>query len=247
MKFRPTPKQALALWSMIASESEDVRQPMLLSKTSPKLSKSESEALAVGEFVALTKQGRSICLELTDKAWAWAADAVDVEIIKSGPGATALQGLLRRLLPFLKQRNINLAELFIGPGAKPRVAKRAPAVTKPQAAKPSAAGTKPRATKRSPAGARPSKARSIPVNKQIEQACLALAHGSRKARVRLSALRKQLDGVERGVLDSALIKLQDQGRLVLYRDDNTAALTDDDHRAALSVGGAPRHLVYLEA
>jgi hypothetical protein len=224
MKFRPTPKQALVLWSMIAGESDDVREP-LQSEASPKLSKIEREPLFREGFVTLKKQGSGGRLELTNKAWAWAAETVDVELLVSNSrvGATALQGLLRRVLPFLKQRNIGLAELFI------------------------VSGEKPRAVKRPRANVAPAKGRGVPIDKQIEQACLALAHGSRKARVRLAALREHLSVVKPAILNAALLKLQDQGRLVLYRDDNTAALTDDDHRAALSVGGAPRHLVYLEA
>jgi hypothetical protein len=48
-------------------------------------------------------------------------------------------------------------------------------------------------------------------------------------------------------LDATLLALQDAGRAVLYRDDNTSGLTAVDHEAALYVGDAPRHLVYLEA
>lgn len=60
-----------------------------------------------------------------------------------------------------------------------------------------------------------------------------------------TATAARLDSIERSAL-KALLTLQDQGRLVPYRDDNTASLTDADHRAAIIVGEAPRHLVLLE-
>jgi hypothetical protein len=63
----------------------------------------------------------------------------------------------------------------------------------------------------------------------------------------LTSLRQELADVERTAVDQALLQMQDGGKLVLYREDNTAALTADDHHAALSINGAPRHLVLLEA
>ncbi len=82
---------------------------------------------------------------------------------------------------------------------------------------------------------------------RVEHACLQLAGGQRKQRVRLSALRQALPAVPRSSLDQTLLELQDAGRAVLYRDDNSAGLKEADHEAALLVGGAPRHIIYLEA
>ncbi len=81
---------------------------------------------------------------------------------------------------------------------------------------------------------------------RIREACLALAEGQIKRRVRLSELRRKLTA-SRESLDRALLALQEQGRLVLYRMDNPAEITAEDERAALSIAGQPRHLVYLEA
>jgi hypothetical protein len=82
---------------------------------------------------------------------------------------------------------------------------------------------------------------------QIETACVSLGGGARKARVRLSALREALPSISRQQMDTALVALQRQQRVVLYRDDNTRSLTAEDHAAALTVGDSPRHLIYLEA
>lgn len=63
-------------------------------------------------------------------------------------------------------------------------------------------------------------------------------------RTELSTLRLELDGIGRTAQDNALISLQRDGEVVLYRNDNTRSLTARDHAAALDVAGFPRHLVY---
>lgn len=88
---------------------------------------------------------------------------------------------------------------------------------------------------------------AISLPSRVEEACLQLTGGQRKQRVRLSALRQSLLDVPRQALDQTLIALQDAGRAVLYRDDNSAGLKEADHEAALLVGGSPRHIIYLEA
>ena len=233
MSYQPTPKQALLLWKLITAEGAEEREPMI-SKSRPQLTPKERKPLVSHGFVNLEKKpGRRTALfyVLTDKAWAWAADARDVELLKSrsSVGAEALQGLLRRLLPFLEQHDLALASVF-SPGA--------PAATADDES-PAKAGAA--------AEIDQSDDEASSLAAKIEAACLALGGGARKARIRLSALRQRLSSVERNALDAALLELQVQGRLVLYRDDNSAALTNDDHGAALIVGDAPRHLVYLEA
>lgn len=228
----PSPKQALLLWRLITAETEEERVP-LQSKTNPRLSVEERTQLVDDEFIRLEKKpGKGgLHIVLTDKAWVWAQTTLDVELMQSHSrvGAQALQGLLRKLLPFLQQNDLPLASLFasgqpLGTGAN----------------------VEPRERADSPWSDR-EKLVDASVPRQIEAACLSLAGGERKARVRLSELRRHLGTIARDVLDRALLELQDQRRLVLYRDDNMAALTDDDRDAALYVGDAPRHLVYLEA
>jgi hypothetical protein len=85
------------------------------------------------------------------------------------------------------------------------------------------------------------------LDKRIEQACLKLTQGARQTRVTLRDLRAELWDVAREDLDGALLALQREKKLVLYREDNSAALRPEDHQAALFVGNEPRHLVLLEA
>lgn len=226
MTSEPSPKQALFLWKMITAQTPEEREPM---QSKAGLDpRSERERLIEQGYLSTDKRGRGVHLMLTDKAWAWAERTHDVTFPRSqsNAGVIALEGLLHRLLPFLAERELPLASLF------PSSALREVAVV------PRRAPAKPAASKRK---------RNPPLRTRIEQTCLDLGGGQRKRRVRLSALREALSDVRKQDLDKALLALQDSGRAVLYRDDNSAGLTRADHDAALIVGGAPRHIIYLEA
>jgi hypothetical protein len=227
MSFEPDPKQALLLWNMITGATPEERRPML-SKTKPDVDSNRKAALVRHGFLSRTagktKSGsRATFLDLTDTAWEWASHAREVELMSSKLATPALQGLLRRLIPFLEQHDLALADLFRD-GSPYRDA--APAA--PPAPTPAPGGDE-------------------SIDRRVEQACLSLAGGAKKSRVRLSALRNALPAVSRQQLDRALIEMQRDRRLVLYREDNTPSLTPEDHAAALLVGDSPRHLVYLEA
>ena len=230
MNFEPNPKQALLLWNMITGATPEERRPMV-SKTKPEIDPRQRKALVDHGFLSLTlgksrAGARASFLDLTEKAWEWASHARNVELMSSKLATPALQSLLRRLIPFLEQHDLTLADIFRD-GA--RVRDEASAVPDGPVA----------------AGIEPEVAASI--GARVEQACLSLAGGAKKSRVRLSALREALPAISRQQLDTVLIELQREHRLVLYREDNTPALTPEDHAAALLVGDSPRHLVYLEA
>lgn len=228
MAYQASPKQALFLWSLITSE-EAQTQGVGWSKTRPELTPSEKRELVDHGLLHLEKRGRSQFLTPTDKAWAWAAATTDVKLLRprASVEAEVLESLLHRLLPLLRQRDIALAELL----ASLRSAEAAS----------DAAALPPPAERLNGSGDHGS------VSARIESACLSLAGGARKTRVRLSALRRELGDVARSSLDRTLLDMQASGKLALYRDDNSAALTPEDHSAALDINGAPRHLVLLEA
>jgi hypothetical protein len=236
MRFEPNDRQALFLWRMITGETPEEREPTKGNAT-PDI-KGDRKLLFDNGFLSVDRRrghkGRAADhIILTEKAWAWASRGFDVEIMHSKFAAHALQGLLRRLLPFLNAREIALAEVFSRGGASEK--------------RVSAAASKKR---RGVADGSKSLSPLLvpePTWTQIEEACVSLGGGARKARVRLSSLRKALPTISRQRLDKALVALQRQQRLVLYRDDNTPALTAEDHAAALIIGDSPRHLVYLEA
>jgi hypothetical protein len=227
MTFKPSPKQALFLWKLITS-NQGQAEGVMSSKTRPELKPTEREELVRNELLHVEEKGRAKYLRPTDKAWAWAANASDVTLLKSrsSVGAEALEALLHRLLPFLSENGMPLADLFATRAVE--------------------SGLSMQQVKKRAHGAQHVE-NGEALSQRIEAACLALSGGARKARVRLTALRRALSGVDRAALDEALLSMQDGGQIVLYRDDNSAGLTQDDHEAALHVGGAPRHIVYLEA
>jgi len=77
-------------------------------------------------------------------------------------------------------------------------------------------------------------------------AYLSLTHNQWETRVRLADLRKQLTLYPRDAQDSALVRMQTEGRLVLYRLDDPQDTFDADREAALYLGSDPRHLVYMK-
>ncbi len=268
-----TPKQALFLWHLLLTDgASDVG--VMSSDTVPRLTKPEWQALVDAGYLDAPKRGRATFLTTTDQTWSWAEQAEKVELAKldSAAGAAALEALLNRLLPLLRERGIGLAELFKNdplpaPPSPPapraprkKAASKAstPKKTQPKKTQPrKPAKTKKNAkAKASATKARPPRAtratdESLPPTpsllERIEQACLTLTHGARQTRVKLYDLRTSLGDVERDDLDSALLTLQRAKRLVLYREDNSAALRPEDHEAALFVGNEPRHLALLEA
>lgn len=215
MTFRPNPKQALLLWRMLTAASADDRSPMQ-SKAKPAISPAERTELVRGGFLDTEKQKRGIRLVLTDRAWAWASTDANVELLKSSSaiGAIVLEGLLHQLIPFLQARGIVLSEII----TEPNIAHSAPAAA--------------------------SSTQHSTVESQITIVCREMNARKPNGAIRLANLRGCLPEVPRLMLDVELQRLHATGRIALYRDDNSAGVSADDERAALSVGGEPRHLLY---
>jgi hypothetical protein len=263
------PNQALFLWRLLAAETAEEREPPR-GKAKPDL-KDDLNRLVEERYIEIEAREAGEHLVPTDKAWAWAERTSDVQLLKSSSAtsAEALEGLLHRLIPFLEAHQIPLATL-LGPvkaaSAKPVTARKPKAPPKtpkpkapPKTPKPKAPPKtpKPKAPPKTPKPRAPARAprlkpqadraeNPLPLSILIEQACLKITGGRRKERVLLASLRENLSSVPREQLDQALRQQQREGKLVLYREDNSAALTQADHDAALIVGDSPRHIVYLE-
>lgn len=63
-------------------------------------------------------------------------------------------------------------------------------------------------------------------------------------RAQIADVRDRLGDISKGDLDKLLLDMQRRRMIVLYRNDNTAEVTERDRRSAVMVGDAPRHLVY---
>ncbi len=86
----------------------------------------------------------------------------------------------------------------------------------------------------------------LPVRNQVLTCIRTLGQAAPAGGVRLVALRAALPRFTRESVDDVLLSLRKDGLILLYPDDDRASLTAADHEAALSEGGIPRHLVYLE-
>lgn len=222
------PKQALAIWRMLTAEADDVREPMW-SKVRPKLTTPERKELLQQGLVVSTKRGRANHLVLTQEAWKWAQKSAQVELGKSAEGAAALQGLLRRLLPYLEHHSIHLLDILGGTSV---------GASEPERKAPSAPSAQTLSQK--------AEAKAAPARDLVLERIRALAEKAPAGGVRLVALRAVLPHFNRKVVDDALISLCKAGLILLYPDDDRASLTKADHDAALIEGDTPRHLVYLE-
>ncbi|HTA89810.1 MAG TPA: hypothetical protein VK745_09555 [Polyangiaceae bacterium] len=181
MTLSITPKQALFLWHLILTDgASDVG--VMSSNTVPRLSRTEWQALVDAGYLDSPKRGRATFLTATDRTWSWAEQAEQVELAKfdSAAGAAALEALLNRLLPLLRERGIGLAELFENdpPPAPPSPrAPRAPrkrsasraAPQKKAKAKKAPAKKKSKTKKPKTKKAKPEKARKAPKAKPTKE------------------------------------------------------------------------------
>ncbi len=79
----------------------------------------------------------------------------------------------------------------------------------------------------------------------ITQAYLELGDGYQDW-VRLAKLRPRLDGAQREEVDETLLRMVKDGTTHLVASANRKVLTDEDHAAAIRIGGEDKHLVAIE-
>lgn len=65
--------------------------------------------------------------------------------------------------------------------------------------------------------------------------------------VKLSALRPWLEGTPRDIVDAELDRMVEQNDVYLMAELNQRSLTDADRKAAVDIGGEPRHLLRIGA
>jgi hypothetical protein len=64
--------------------------------------------------------------------------------------------------------------------------------------------------------------------------------------IRLARIRPKLNGADRADVDAVLLKMMRTGRVHLSPDSNRKMLTEDDHAAAVRIGGEDLHLLAIE-
>jgi hypothetical protein len=219
MPYNPSPLEVLFVWGLVAEGGAG-----LMKDLKPKLAKQDRDRLEKAGLVAVTPQkNRALGVELTDSGWAWAADHLDAEIsARSSAAGPILRAWLIRLKGYIANNDVALAEI-IG-GQHVATGEGAPPADSPTPAQ----------------GA----AHSLP--ERIADAYLSLSGGHWARRVRIAHLRDKLKDVSRQKLDAILLDMQRQGRLALYTLDDPRQLSTDDEKAAIHIGPATRHIVYME-
>jgi len=215
------------MWNLLFTGEE----PMV-SKAKPGVDKKKLGPLLDAGLVVLEKRGRANHIVLTDRAWQWAEDHLDAEFSPRANATPALQGLLPKLKNYLKQSGTPLAELLTAEGppneeSDVRVPGTVIATPDPEVAPNSPPET-------------------ISIEEAIRMAYLSLTRNQWETRVRLADLRKHLTLYPRDTQNSALLRMQSAGQLVLYRLDDPQDTFDADRDAALYLGSDPRHLVYMK-
>ena len=88
---------------------------------------------------------------------------------------------------------------------------------------------------------------AVPVERAAEIGAAYQAAAAAGGRwVRLAKLRPALGGIERAELDDMLFRMSTTGFVHLAPIANRRAMTDEDRRDAVSVGGEDQHLVLIE-
>jgi hypothetical protein len=83
------------------------------------------------------------------------------------------------------------------------------------------------------------------VQSQVEAAYTAVTGGSGES-IRLAVLRERLAGVPKDDVDRALELLARRADVHVRAESDQKALTDEDHEAAVVLGGTPRHRLMIE-
>jgi len=193
----------------------------LQSKLAPDLKPKERQELVDSGLIRLEPRakGRGKQVTLTDKAWEWASQNLQSELMVSKYATPALEAVLRRLDAFLRARSLTLSDVF----------QAAPAVE---------AGPADEAKHGPP---------SLPaLPERIRRAYLALSHGGYRVAIRLADLKQVLPDVPSPDVDGTLLQMQRSGDLSLQTIENPRDIAEVDRQCAVRILGEERHLVYLE-
>ncbi len=178
--------------------------------------KKDRDGLVKAGLIQTVKRGRASYLVLDDTAWDWVNNNLSASLPDKSQRAAPVLHRVLEKLAHHLARHDHSLKEF--------VQSEVPSAMRAELSKPN----------------------GVDLTAAVRSACLELANGKTKERIRLKDLRRRLD-LGREVLDEALLRMQQSGGLVLMRLDNPAELTQEDESAALQIAGNPRHLVYLEA
>ena len=223
MSFKATPKQTLALWYLIALYVDDKKEPtkgdFRILRGAERKPLEEAGLIEYEKKPRLLKNNRKSYPEhiiLTDKAWRWAENNSDMELSKSKYSADILEKLVPKIVLNLHRRKIRLTE-FLLLETETFEEEYSDKVIDTDS-----------------------------LEEKICAAYLKISGGNYKVRVRLSELRQYIEGWPRLDLDKTLIEMQRLEKIILMPLDNPQEIHPKDEEAALDLGGAKRHILYME-
>jgi hypothetical protein len=105
LSYDPTPTQALLLFGLLARHGACAQADL-----TPKVKKTDREALVKASLISASKVGRGLKLTLEDAGWAWTATHLSAAL---PPAQRTLSDVLARLSEYLAKNGETLAD-FIG-------------------------------------------------------------------------------------------------------------------------------------
>jgi hypothetical protein len=205
--------QTLILWSLLVrTEGGGLQKDV-----KPEVKKPDREALVRAGLIIVTKQGRGLWLEVTDRGWSWAAEHLDAELPERSIAANAiLQAWLARLKTFMVSRDIALADVLRAqqPTEKPTTAP-APALADYDALR----------------------ARVRTAYQEIGRAL--------NTRVFLSDLRGKLHDIDRASLDDTLCRMHLEEGTTLSGLNNPQEITPTIRHGGLIFKGEPMYVLWI--
>jgi len=223
VSFKPNPKQALVLWKLLITQEMPVK-----SKLSPELKHEELRELEQAGLIRIVgrKQlreeglidlkGTGQHIVLADKAWDWALDNFDVEIYSSK--------YTRSVVPLIEEllrkvgASLKFHEISLSEFVQPQLI----------------------------ADSEDASVTPTSLEDEIREAYSKVSDGSYDVGVRLSELRQHLGDLRRIDIDKTLGEMELAGKLVLMPIDDPQAISSEDEKAAIDVGGHKRHIVHMK-
>ncbi|MDM8549388.1 hypothetical protein QUF72_04885 [Desulfobacterales bacterium HSG2] len=223
MKFKPNPRQVLYLWKLLVSD-EGIPLGQVKPATAAERNELEKNGLIdVSPKTKTPKGGYTKYVTLSEHGWLWASENIDAEISRSQEAAMVLHQVFCKLKGFLKNNeNMALARLF------------APKILSD--INPLEPAEKSNTQERQPEN----------LEDIIREAYYQLSGGKWNFRVRLYDLRQSLASVPRSELDTKLLSMQKEKKLVIYKLDDPSEITPEDDHASIDILGTKKHIVYME-
>lgn len=218
MSFSPTPKQALVLWKLLITQEKPKK-----SELKPKLTKEELDELE--------KEG---LLEIVERKKLREEGKIDLK----GRGKHAVLG--KNALTWASSNfDIELYSSKYTKAVTPLITELLRLV---------ALNMDARDISLSDFLGVSDNAVEIPedLEEPICKAYLSLSNGRYKVRVRLADLRRQLGGLPREEVDKTLGEMELDGKLSLMKLDDPTDIFPADEEAAIDLGGAKRHILYMK-